>query len=222
MPISKLRHVHARRRQLTQDLRLGVDFELWEETCVPSYCHGNLAAAYMSWWRLYAAVGLARRHANWDAVLDFGAAIGELRRLLPTNIGGYDFIEENDVAARYLAEQITDAQRTTLESAAAQTYSCIFALDSLEHNTDYAALLMQLASKLKPDGVLIISGPSESALYRLGRKIAGFDAHYHETNIFAIEAVAKAELELVDVRSLPPLFPLFRISVWKNPAGTRT
>ena len=81
---------------------------------------------------------------------------------------------------------------------------------------------MQLASKLKPDGVLIISGPSESALYRLGRKIAGFDAHYHETNIFAIEEAAKAELELVDVRSLPPIFPLFRISVWKNAAGTRT
>ena len=111
MLISTLRHIHARRRHLARDLKLQADFEMWEETCVPSYCHGNLAAAYMSWWRLYAAVGLATRYASWDAVLDFGAAVGELRRLLPADLTRYDFIEQNDVAARYLLEHAEGARR---------------------------------------------------------------------------------------------------------------
>ncbi len=217
MLISTLRHIHTRRRHLARDLKLRADFEMWEETCVPSYCHANLAAAYMSWWRLYAAVGLATRYASWDAVLDFGAAVGELRRLLPADLTRYDFIEQNDVAARYLLEHAEGARRETLESAPSRGYSCVFALDSLEHNTDYPDLLRQLAGKLKPGGILILSGPSENWLYRCGRRIAGFDAHYHETNIYAIEDVARANLELVGLRSLPPGMALFRLSAWTSP-----
>lgn len=215
MPASALRHIHDRRDRLGRDLQFQREFEAWEETCIPSYCHPNLAAAYLSWWRLYTAVGLARRHASWEAVLDFGAAVGELRRLLPATIGRYDFIEQNDRAARYLTEQFSSARRETLDSAPAGGYSCIFALDALEHNTDFAQLLERLAAKLAPDGVFIMSGPTESHLYRLGRRIAGFDAHYHETNIYAIEAAARALLKPIEVCQLPPLLPLFRISAWR-------
>jgi 2-polyprenyl-3-methyl-5-hydroxy-6-metoxy-1,4-benzoquinol methylase len=214
--LAKLRHIHARRRQLLRDLDPVSRFETWEETCVPSYCHRNLAAAYMSWWRLYAAVGLARRHARWEAVLDFGAAAGELRRILPAGVGRYDFIEHNDTAARYLLRQIPDAHRHTLASAPAGGYSCVFALDALEHNRDYASLLAELGEKLRPGGVLVLSGPTENALYRLGRRIAGFDAHYHQTNIYHIESAASRRLERLGCRNLPPVVPLFRLSAWRE------
>ena len=219
MPVSALRHIHARRECLQRELEVRSEFAIWEETCIPSYCHPNLAAAYLSWWRLYAAVALARRHARFDAVLDFGAAVGELRRLLPASTGRYDFIEQNDQAASYLTRQFTAAGRETLDSAPAGGYSCIFALDALEHNSDFAALLARLAGKLAPDGVFILSGPTENRLYRLGRRIAGFDAHYHETNIYAIEAAAHARMTPLEVRQLPPLLPLFRLSAWRPGAS---
>ncbi len=219
MPVSALRHIHDRRDCLQRELPVQAEFAAWEETCIPSYCHPNLAAAYLSWWRLYAAVALARRHACFDAVLDFGAAVGELRRLLPVSTGRYDFIEQNDRAASYLSQQFAGAVRETLDSAPAGGYSCIFALDALEHNTDFAALLTRLAGKLAPGGVFIMSGPTENRLYRLGRRIAGFDAHYHETNIYAIEAAARARMTPVEVRQLPPLLPLFRLSAWRPGAS---
>lgn len=196
-------------------------FETWEESCVPSYCHRNLAAAYLSWWRLYAAADLARRHAQWHAVLDFGAAIGELRRLLPPDLGRYDFIEQNDAAANYLLEHTPGAGRQTLASAPAGAYSCVFALDALEHNPDYAELLARLAAKLAAGGVLILSGPTESRLYRIGRRVAGFHGHYHETNIHQIEVAADRLLQRIAWRNLPVGAPLFRLSAWRaqNPAA---
>ena len=220
MPVfSALRHIHERRDRLQRELGVQAEFQAWEESCVPSYCHPNLAAAYLSWWRLYAAVALATRQARFDAVLDFGAAVGELRRLLPASLGRYDFIEQNDRAARYLNEQFAGARRETLDSAPAGGYSCIFALDALEHNTDFAPLLARLAGKLAPDGVFILSGPTENRLYHLGRRIAGFDAHYHETNIYAIEVAARACMTRIDLRQLPPLLPLFRLSAWRPGAS---
>ena len=216
MLLSTLRHIHDRRARLSSELDVQRQFSTWEETCIPSYCHPNLAAAYLSWWRLYAAVALARRHASFSAVLDFGAAVGELRRLLPATLGRYDFIEQNDHAAAYLIRQIPDARRETLDSAPAHGYSCIFALDALEHNADFPQLLQRLAAKLSPGGVFILSGPTENRLYRLGRRIAGFDAHYHETNIYPIEAAARPLLTPAEVCNLPWVVPLFRLSAWRS------
>jgi hypothetical protein len=79
---------------------------------------------------------------------------------------------------------------------------------------NFAELLEILVRKLAPGGVLILSGPTENGLYRLGRRIAGFDGHYHETTIYHIEAVAERLLRRVAVRSVLPLAPLFRITSW--------
>lgn len=206
-------HVRARRRHLASQLGVWRQFAQWEETCVPSYCHPNPAAAAVSWWRLFAAAELASRFVRGGPVLDFGAATGELAYLLPAS-WEYHFVEQQENAATYLAGQHPAAVRHTLDDVAPGRYAAVFALDSLEHNRDFEPLLARLAAALRPDGVLVLSGPTESALYRLGRRIAGFDAHYHETDIWHIEEAAARLLDRRAVRGLPPLVPLFRISVW--------
>ncbi|RMF98768.1 MAG: methyltransferase domain-containing protein [Gammaproteobacteria bacterium] len=213
-----MRHIHARRAVLAAKLPWRQDFARWEESCVPSYCHPNLAAAYLSWARLYLAASLAKRHARPGPVLDFGAAAGELYHLLPSWLRDYEFIEENAAASAFLQTEIPGGRQRTLDSALDRHYAVVFALDSLEHNADYDQLLATLAGKLADDGLLIVSGPTESRLYRLGRRIAGFDAHYHETDIYAIEAAAAGRLERVALRRLPPLAPLFRITAWQRAA----
>jgi hypothetical protein len=40
---------------------------------------------------------------------------------------------------------------------------------------------------LKPGGRLLVSLPTENALYRLGRRIAGFSGHYHHANAASID-----------------------------------
>ncbi len=215
--LSALYHIHARRNALRSDIDTIAHFEQWEESCVPSYCHSNLAAAYVSWWRLYRAVALARRHCPLGrTVLDFGASVGELARLLPATIERYDFIEAHDQAARYVLSHVASARRRDLSDIAPGAYDWIFAIDALEHNENYAELLAMLAQGLAPSGIIVLSGPTENRLYRLGRRIAGFGGHYHTTTIYAIERAASAIVKLRGVSTIVPGLPLFRLSAWSR------
>ena len=218
--IGQLRHIRSRRAELQQQIDVQNAFHEWEETCVPSYCHGNPLAAYVSWLRLFRSVELARRHLPVAGrALDFGSSVGELGRLLAvqgSNVG-YEFIEQEEPAAALLQQNQPGAVRQTLESAPDGAYDWVFAIDSLEHNDDFAALLHRLGKKLSPKGLLILSGPTENRLYRLGRAIAGFDSHYHKTTIYDIEHAAATFLARKDVATIMPGAPLFRLTVWSRP-----
>ena len=214
--LSAITHIHQRRGVLRSSIDIDRSFRAWEESCVPSYCHRNLPAAYASWWRLFRAVQLARRdRPQGGAALDFGASVGELAHLLGS-AWDYAFIEENEQAAGCLQQQLPRARRATLAGIARGAYDCIFAIDALEHNDDYAMLIDRLADGLSPGGVLIISGPTETWLYKLGRRIAGFEGHYHKTTIFEIEAAAARRLVQRDLATIVPGLPLFRLSVWSG------
>lgn len=210
----RIAHIRKRQRVLREAIAYEKDFEFWEETCVPSYCHPNPLAAFISWQRLFAATEMAARAGPpAKRVLDFGSSIGELGHLLPDGVQ-YDFVEGNDTAADFLVQQLPRSKRTSLEAAPAGAHDRVFAIDSLEHNSNYPQLLAELVTKLAPDGVLILSGPTENRLYKLGRRIAGFDGHYHETNIHAIEAVAARTLTRCAAKTILPVAPLFRVTAW--------
>lgn len=213
--IAQLKHIQKRRADLRREIDVVATFEEWEESCVPSYCHPNWLAAYISWLRLFRAADLARSYApGAPRVLDFGSSVGELGHLVSKGGEGYDFIESDDQSAAYLTSRLRRAQRVALQDAAEHAYDLVFAIDSLEHNSNYAELLEALVGKLAPGGFLILSGPTENALYRFGRRIAGFDGHYHETTIYEIEEAAARLLSRREVRSVMPVAPLFRISAW--------
>jgi len=215
--LNQLSHMRRRRADLRTNIDVVARFEEWEESCVPSYCHPNVLAAYVSWLRLFRAADLGRSLAPDAArILDFGSSVGELGHLVSPDGAGYHFIESDGQSAAYLASRLPLARRTTLEDAPEGGFDLIFAIDSLEHNEDYAELLEVLVGKLAPEGVLILSGPTENGLYRLGRRIAGFDGHYHETTIYAIEAAAATLLKRRAVRAILPVAPLFRITAWSR------
>lgn len=213
--LSEINHIRNRRADLRRDINVVETFEVWEESCVPSYCHSNLLAAYISWIRLFKATKLARSIVPSPArILDFGSSVGELGHLVSKQGANYEFVENDEHSVEYLQNRLPLARRVALESATDGAYDLIFAIDSLEHNDNYAELLEILVTKLSPGGCLILSGPTENALYRLGRRIAGFDGHYHETTIYAIETVAHRLLIRHAVCSVLPFAPLFRISAW--------
>jgi 2-polyprenyl-3-methyl-5-hydroxy-6-metoxy-1,4-benzoquinol methylase len=214
--LSAIGHIQARRSALRQAIDIDAHFQQWEESCVPSYCHRNPLAAYVSWWRLFAAARLARKHCP-DArrALDFGASVGELGRLLGPRVA-YEYVEAHEDAAAFLQAQLPQARRRSLEALVPGAYDWIFAIDALEHNEDYAGLLDRLATALSPRGVLVLSGPTENRLYRFGRRIAGFDGHYHTTTIFHIEAAAAQRLRRRDLVTIVPGLRLFRLTAWSS------
>lgn len=207
--------VKSRRAALRGQFDVRQEFETLEESCVPSYVHANPLAAWTAWSRLTAAARLYQRLAPEGPVLDFGSATGELRQVLAAVRGPYHFVEQNEVLVQALTRNIPDAQRVQADDLGANRYAAVFALDSLEHNEEIAPILEAIARSLRPDGVFILSGPTENLLYRLGRRLAGFDGHYHVQTIYDIERQAQPRFERL-ARSLQPAgVPLFALSAWR-------
>jgi hypothetical protein len=86
----------------------------------------------------------------------------------------------------------------------------------LEHIEGLPAYLSKLSAKLNTGGKLIVSGPTESVIYKLGRVVAGFGdkGDYHHTNIDRlIDDITSHGFNILRTVRLPfPLPPtLFKI-----------
>ena len=210
--------VAARRRALQSHFDVRRQFEEIEESCIPSYVHGNRLAAWVAWQRTKVAAELYERYAPSGPILDFGAATGEVGHLIKKR-GAYHIIEQDNLLAAACAEW-QDTQRTTLDGAKPGTFAAMFALDSLEHNDDIPSLVARLIPLLRLDGVLILSGPTESGFYKFGRRLAGFSGHYHHSNIYDIEEIVAKHCTILKARHVPVLPTLFRVTAWQ-PKGAR-
>jgi 2-polyprenyl-3-methyl-5-hydroxy-6-metoxy-1,4-benzoquinol methylase len=213
LTLRDLRVIRRRRSELARVFDVEERFQDLEESCVPSYCHRNRLAAAVAWMRLVVARDLYRRVATPGAVLDFGAGTGELSHLLGS-VESYHFLESSDLLSEVLARFVPDARRQDLATLPEASFATIFALDALEHNRDVSALIDSLTGALEEGGHLILSGPTENRLYRIARHLAGFTGHYHHTTIYAIERDVARRLRRIALRKVPPVVPLFRLSVW--------
>jgi SAM-dependent methyltransferase len=102
--------------------------------------------------------------------------------------------------------EVKDALKTSITDLSANSFDLIIALDVLEHVQDLPKTLNELLALLKPNGQLIVSGPTENILYQLGRRIAGpeYSGAYHERGI------AEIKIELLKTSTLQPIATLYR------------
>ncbi|MBC8334438.1 MAG: class I SAM-dependent methyltransferase [Anaerolineales bacterium] len=188
-----------------------------DEAAFPAYSNPNLLMSFLFWERLYRVIQYVEKRGNLNAALDFGCGSGVMLPFLSqhaTKVIAVDIdLEPLRRLEKYIAfdkkvqflESFTDIPRQSLD--------LIIALDVLEHVDDLEKVLAQLSSLLTPSGEIIISGPTESILYKLGRFIAGptYSGDYHVRNIYDIQDITDKYL---NVRKLATLFypiPLFLI-----------
>lgn len=173
-----------------------VEYAQVREMAIPSYTHPNPLIRWLFWERLDSAVTLAAPNAG-SRILDFGAGSGVL---LPTHHRHAARVVAVDVElrpARALAmkrglatELVDGATFAAWADREEGSFDLVYALDVLEHidGDELASTIVRLVRLLAAGGRLIVSGPTETRAYQLGRLLAGFRGDYHERNIFDIDA----------------------------------
>jgi len=190
--------------------------ERLDEQALPSYTHRNRLMAWLFWKRIQVVLDMFGQNRP-RRILDFGCGAGIL---LPALVRAGHKVTACDVdlslARQLVAERGLEgidwlASDSELARLPEKTFDMILCLDVLEHVESVPALASQFHRLLKPSGLLVVSGPTESPVYRLGRRLAGFTGHYHVRSIFEIEASLKERFEVRVLRRLGWPLTLFRI-----------
>jgi 2-polyprenyl-3-methyl-5-hydroxy-6-metoxy-1,4-benzoquinol methylase len=196
-----------------------------DEMAIPTYLHSNILIKWLFWRRFQSICELGRLE-DINQVLDFGCGIGVLLPTLCSKVKGS--VHASDLYPQF-AKELTNKRNlkvnfhtSDLEFKDIPNHSLdlIIAADSLEHIHNVEDYLKLFQKKLTAEGRLIISGPTENIIYRLGRVIAGFGnkGHYHLTNIHDLSKnIQGMGYELIRSRSLPFQIPpyLFKVLEFK-------
>ncbi len=188
-----------------------------DEMALPSYLHRNPLIPWLMWRRYECVEKLSRLSAGMN-VLEFGCGIG---LFLPTlcdagrTVYAIDLFPEyaKALAARLdlrvtFAERVSDLPDASLD--------LVIAADVLEHLDRPGDWVTEIGGKLRPQGRLIVSGPTESVIYKIGRLVAGFGdkGDYHHWNIYELMTlITERGFRLASSRSLPYRIPPFLFQV---------
>ena len=191
----------------------------YNEAALPSYTHKNRLMAWLFWKRIDIALLFAGNVEN-KKVLDFGCGGGIIFKYLSSH-GARIFACEKQFYS--LAETISDKLGAgvkifkDISEIDDIKFDIIFALDVLEHVDNVEGVIEKMVHLSHDKTRLIISGPTENFIYRVGRIFAGFSGHYHKRSIYEIEmALISKGLEMDRLKKLFPILTLFRISSWSH------
>jgi SAM-dependent methyltransferase len=187
-----------------------------DEMAGPSYLHANPLVRWVFWKRLDVVTDYLTASAGaFDAGLDFGCGLGVM---LPTLSTVSRKVYATDLVlapARRLADALHLSNVVFVDSPglgqriASASLDFVVSTDVLEHVDDLPAVVDRFRALLKPGGRLIVSGPTENGIYKIGRLLAGFGGKgaYHHTDIHRIHAhITRAAIGfVVEARRVLPL-----------------
>jgi 2-polyprenyl-3-methyl-5-hydroxy-6-metoxy-1,4-benzoquinol methylase len=207
--------------ELLSRMANSVSAEDRDEMAIPSYLHRNPAMRWMAWRRLEVVANFFQGSQQrpeavpHPSVMDFGCGTGVLFDEIShtaSQVYGVDLVLE---PARLLVDEwqldkvvllSPDEAQARLAPASLDT---IIAAEVLEHIEPVDSTLDFFRERLKDQGTLIVSLPTESTLYRLGRRLAGFHGHYHESNAATIHAqILAAGFRQLQMQKIPAPGPL--------------
>jgi 2-polyprenyl-3-methyl-5-hydroxy-6-metoxy-1,4-benzoquinol methylase len=192
-----------------------------DEAAFPAYSHPNPVINWLFWQRLRTAMDHIEKSAPFEKVLDFGCGSGVMLPFLAQHSKEVIAMDIDllplERVKKYipLAANVTvlDAMQTPIAQLPAKSFDIINALDVLEHVDDLPRTLSDLLCLLKPGGQLVVSGPTENILYKLGRKMAGpeYSGDYHERGIAEIKRDLSKLATVTHIATLYQPLPLFDV-----------
>ena len=191
----------------------------YDECTIPSYAHRNRLISWLFWKRIEAALSLAG-DLRGKAVLDFGCGGGVTFQYLHEQGCAITGCEDQfpDLAGEMSRSLGIDVEISSdLFVLQGRRFDVIFALDVLEHIDDLGAVLEKFRELSHKHTRIVISGPTENFLYRMGRLIIGYQeqGRFHERTIYDVEREMKeGRFCLQAMQTIFPGLTLFRVSSW--------
>lgn len=189
----------------------------FHDSALLSYTHRNRLMAWLFWKRVDTALSLLGDPAG-KSVLDFGCGSGIIFPYIVergARVTGCDNKCAGLAAEVSRSLGIRAALYDDLFSIRDAKFDAILALDVLEHIEDLRPFIDRFSSLANEKARIILSGPTESFFYRIGRRLAGFTGEGHVRSIYDIESeFRKRGFKLLALRRLYPPVPLFRVSSW--------
>jgi 2-polyprenyl-3-methyl-5-hydroxy-6-metoxy-1,4-benzoquinol methylase len=190
-----------------------------DEAALPAYADKNPLIDYIFWKRIKLAYNHSLKEKKGN-VLDFGCGIGLFSYLLSKtseNIVAIDIETKplelvkskvdfsNNIKFKKGELKNTDIPDNSLDT--------IYALDVLEHIENIDEYIDLFLKKLKLNGKVVVSGPTENTMYKIGRRLAGerFTGDYHVTNISGIKKAFTKKMKVKTLGKIMWPFTLFEI-----------
>jgi 2-polyprenyl-3-methyl-5-hydroxy-6-metoxy-1,4-benzoquinol methylase len=169
-------------------------YEDIEETAIPSYIHPNPLVRAIFWGRVYCILGAIEK-LGAKASLDFGCGSGIItshlspdseRSVMDIYYSPLEFMKKKLGVLRNV-KQLNAKDLLGLKAE----FDVVIAADVLEHfqPADLPEQVRAFHGWLQSGGHVVISGPTENVLYRIGRSVAGYSGHYHHMTIKDIDKV---------------------------------
>lgn len=192
------------------------------------YAHPNPVARAIFWQRLETGYRMLRDVPADTKVLDLGGGSGAFlpalaRRFADVSVVDLDLDDARRVATHYQLKNARLFERDISTWNSDETYDLVVTMDVLEHFADKSVPRRFLDKRLKPNGLLLVSLPTENWIYRLGRIVLGKTKpadHYHAAHEL-VRYYRDAGYALLAKRSVPRLgplaLPLFYIGLFRKP-----
>ena len=192
-----------------------------DEQAVPAYLNPNPLARWIFWKRIKACFDEILTISG-ETCLDFGCGSGIMLPILEQQfekVFGVDLKPELSLQHIDRMKQKGWFQNgevgiiSSLENSnfPDNNFDVILAMDVLEHIENVDELLTLFRDKLKQTGVLLVTGPTENILYKMGRAITGYSGHYHIRNIYDIKNFMANYFDVQVVCKLVFPFTLFLV-----------
>jgi len=205
-------------RPTTEEIRSAVDVAVEgitqndiDEMAIPSHLHPNPLIRWLMWER-YKVIARISRLEKDTKVLEFGCGAG---LFLPTLAYNCQEVYAIDLFPQF-AKRLTSRRNLAIKylddlSSLPEHYlDLVIAADVLEHFDNPSSVLKTMHQKLKPEGKLVISGPTENIAYKIGRIFSGFadKGDYHFTNISQlVKVIDRFRFKKEQIIKLPFIFP---------------
>ncbi len=221
MRSSEFNAYKSRYRSAIQQVLAHAEKGRLDEAAFPAYSHRNPLINWLFWQRLRKVMDYVQNPTPYTNILDFGCGSGVMLPYLSSISAHVTAMDVDLLPIRSVQKYIPlpqnvavkDATQIPVSALPTNSFDLIIALDVLEHVHDLPQTLRELLGLLKPDGRLIVSGPTENILYRLGRKVAGpeYSGAYHERGIAEIKNELLKTTTLEHIATLYWPIPLFEI-----------